>query len=142
MRFRLQSDDLQAVLLKCYDLGAMNKQETLDYRVRIFRNSSDGVTRWKGYVVTIPAITAEADSREDVLENLSQQLGEAVTTSEIVKLPGPFPEAVVYGDGSELDQKLRTNGWKHYGLFADDPGALELFDEIERQRDQQTIGGE
>jgi uncharacterized protein len=39
-----------------------------------------------------------------------------------------------------------TNGkkafrFKHYGAFANDPGALELFDEIERQRDQRLIGG-
>lgn len=127
---------------KCYDFAAMNNQGTLDYRVQIFRSTTDGVARWKAYVVTIPAITAEGESREAVLESIRQQLAEAVATSEIVEVPGPFPEAVVYGDGSELDLRLRALGWKHYGLFANDPGALELFDEIERQRDQHTIGGE
>jgi predicted RNase H-like HicB family nuclease len=120
----------------------MNTQGTLDYRVQIFRSTTDGVERWKAFVVTIPAITAEGESREEVLENIRQQLDEAVATSEIVKVSGPYPEAVVYGDGSELDLRLQALGWKHYGIFADDPGALELFDEIERQRDQNTIGGE
>jgi hypothetical protein len=67
-------------------------------------------------------------------------IAEAVLTGEIVTVPGPVPEKVVEGDGSELDLRLREMGYRHYGIFADDPGALELFDEIERQRDQQTIG--
>jgi hypothetical protein len=29
--------------------------------------------------------------------------------------------------------------YRHYGIFANDPGALELFDEIKRQRDQQAF---
>lgn len=57
-------------------------------------------------------------------------------------MPSPLPEKVVYGDESELDWQLQAKGWKYYGIFADDPGAMEVFDEIERQRDQHTIGGE
>jgi len=110
--------------------------------VQIFRSTTDGIVRWRAYVITIPAIVAEGESREEVLENIRQQLAEAMATAEVVKVPGPRPESVVYGDGSELDQRLRAMGWKHYGIFADDPGALELFDEIERQRDQNTLGGE
>lgn len=112
----------------------------MEYRVQVFRSIADGVERWKAFVVTIPAITAEADSREAVLEEIKQQLAEAVATSEITTVPGPIPDKVVEGDGSELDLRLSKMGYRHYGIFADDPGALELFDEIERQRDQQTIG--
>lgn len=133
---------LQAIAPKCYDFIVMNTQGTLDYSVQIFRTTAEGVARWKAYVLTIPAITAEGESREEVLENIRRQLAEAMTTSEVIKVPGPRPKSVVYGDGSELDLRLRAMGWKHYGIFADDPGALELFDEIERQRDQNTIGGE
>lgn len=119
----------------------MNTPGTLDYRVQIFRSTADGVARWKAYVVTIPAITAEGESREEVLEDIQRQLAEAVATSEFVKVPGPYPEKVVYGDGSELDLLLQRQGHRHYGIFADDPGAMEVFDEIERLRDQHTIGG-
>ncbi len=118
----------------------MNTSLTMEYRVQVFRSALDGVERWKAFVVTIPAISAEAESREAVLEEIKQQLADAVVTSEIVTVPGPVPEKVVEGDGSELDLRLRKMGYRHYGIFADDPGALELFDEIERQRDQQTIG--
>lgn len=99
------------------------------------------MARWKAYVVTIPAITAEGESREEVLEDIQRQLAEAVATSEFVKVPGPYPKKVVYGDGSELDLLLQRQGHRYYGIFADDPGALEVFDEIERLRDQHTIGG-
>jgi hypothetical protein len=37
-------------------------------------------------------------------------------------------------------ERLRAQGYRHFGIFADDPGALEVFDEIERERDQNTIG--
>ncbi len=41
------------------------------------------------------------------------------------------------------DAKLNnvTRRFKYYGAFVNDPGALELFDEIERERDQRVIGG-
>ncbi len=114
----------------------MKLTPTIDYRVQIFRSTTDGVPQWKAYVVTIPAITAEGESRAAVLEEIQRQVSEAVATSEFVKVPGPLPTTVVEGDGSELDRLLQKQGHRHYGIFADDPGALEVFDEIERLRDQ------
>lgn len=45
----------------------------------------------------------------------------------------PVPEL------AELEAQVQAQGHKFYGIFADDPGALEVFDEIERLRDQETI---
>lgn len=39
-----------------------------------------------------------------------------------------------------LVAQLRAQGYQHFGVFADDPEALEVFDEIERERNQHTIG--
>src|SRR5262245_25157394 len=117
----------------------MNQSQTMEYRVQVFRNITDGVERWKAFVVAIPAISAEAESREAVLEEIRRQLAEAIATSEITTVTGPVPEEVVEGDGSELDLGLSKMVYRHYGIFANDPRALKLFDEIERQRDQQTI---
>lgn len=111
----------------------------MQYRVQVFRSTTDGVERWKAFIVTIPAISAEAESREAALEEIRRLLAEAVATSEITTVLGPIPEKIVEGDGSEIDSRLSKMGYRHYGIFANDPGALELFDEIERQRDQQTI---
>lgn len=40
---------------------------------------------------------------------------------------------------AELEAQVQAQGHKFYGIFADDPGALEVFDEIEWLRDQETI---
>ncbi len=42
-------------------------------------------------------------------------------------------------DLAELEARVLAQGHKFYGIFADDPGALEVFDEIERLRDQETL---
>lgn len=39
----------------------------------------------------------------------------------------------------ELEAQVQAQGHKFYGIFADDPSALEVFDEIERLRDQQPL---
>ncbi len=39
----------------------------------------------------------------------------------------------------KLRAQILAQGHKHYGIFADDPGAMEVFDEIERSRDQFTL---
>jgi hypothetical protein len=40
---------------------------------------------------------------------------------------------------AELEAQVQAQGHKFYGIFADDPDALEVFDEIERLRDQETL---
>ena len=42
-------------------------------------------------------------------------------------------------EGEKLRAQMLAQGHKHYGIFADDPGAMEVFDEIERSRDQFTL---
>jgi hypothetical protein len=42
---------------------------------------------------------------------------------------------------AELEAQVEAMGHKYYGIFADDTGAMEVFDEIERMRDQHNIGG-
>jgi hypothetical protein len=40
---------------------------------------------------------------------------------------------------SELEAAIQAQGHKLFGVFADDPGAMEVFDEIERLRDQHPL---
>ena len=40
----------------------------------------------------------------------------------------------------EPKSQVTTSGYKYFGAFADDPGALDLFDDIERERDKRRIG--
>jgi hypothetical protein len=92
----------------------MNQLLTMEYRVQVFRSVTDGVERWKAFVVAIPAISAETDSREAVLEEIRRQLADAIATSEISTVSGPVPEKIVEGDGSELDLRLSKMGYRHY----------------------------
>ena len=41
---------------------------------------------------------------------------------------------------AEIEEQVEAMGHKYYGIFADDPGAMEVLDEVERLRDQHTIG--
>lgn len=40
---------------------------------------------------------------------------------------------------TDLEAQVQAQGHMFYGTFADDPGAMDVFDEIERLRDQETI---
>lgn len=93
----------------------------------------------------LPVGSAMMHSYESVVNNgisrtsFPQHYG--CVTSEITTAPRPVPEKIVEGNGSEIDMRLSKMGYRHYGIFASDPGPPELFGEIERQWDQQTIDG-
>ncbi len=121
----------------------MNLARVTEFQVQIFRFKADHATKWKAQVVAFPQFTAEGSTREDVLEEIKGQLAMLEAESEIVSVPvrqrseAPLEPAPPLDE--ELVAQLRAKGYKHFGIFADDPGALEVFDEIERLRDQHTI---
>ena len=119
----------------------MSIAQVTEYQVQLFRYHVDSTERWKAFVLSLPQITAESSSRESVLEEITNKLSEAVESSEIVTIPILSREASSESEDAELEARLREQGYHHYGRFADDPGAMDVFDEIERQRDQHTIGG-
>lgn len=43
---------------------------------------------------------------------------------------------------AEVTDTLPAQGWDDHGLFKDDPEALQLFDEIEEERDRHLVEGE
>lgn len=42
-------------------------------------------------------------------------------------------------DQAKIEDPLIAKGFRHYGIFADDPEALKLFDEIEEERNKHII---
>ena len=122
----------------------MNLAQVTEFQVQLFRFKADRKTKWKAQVRAFPQFTAEGNSREAVLEDIKEQLATLEAESEIVRVPLPqrqeFPLEPVPPLDEELAAKLRAMGYEHFGIFADDPGALEVFDEIERLRDEHTIG--
>jgi hypothetical protein len=131
----------------------INTMQTTDYQVQILHYPTDSGERWRAVVLSLPAVVAEGASREQVLAEVKDRLAGIDSTIEIVTLPiaGLSGSANRNGDYSEengsqtemsLLESARAKGWVDYGLFADDPGALELFDEIERERDRHLVGGD
>ncbi len=119
----------------------MSIAQVTEYQVQLFRYTIDSTGWWKACVLSLPQIMAEGSSRESVLEEITNKLSEAVESSEIVTIPILSHEASSESEDAELESRLREQGYRHYGIFADDPGAMDVFDEIEHHRNQQTIGG-
>ena len=133
----------------------MSLAQVTEYKVQVFRFKTEEKLKWKAQVIAFPQFTAEGNSREAVLEEIKDQLSTLEAESEIVNVPVQQLQPVtveatsvhdediakIRGIGKDLAAKLRALGYDHFGIFADDPGAMEVFDEIERLRDQHTVGG-
>ena len=133
-----------------------NSTQITDYQIQIVRYPTDAGERWRAVVLSLPAVIAEGASREDVLAEVKDRLAEIDSTSEILTIPiaqfaqlsGAVKQNGDYSgqNGNQVEaslaERLRARGWTDFDRFADDPGALELFDEIERERDKHTVGGE
>jgi hypothetical protein len=89
---------------------------------------------WRATVLGLPDLVAEAGSREQVLKQIQSRLGELLRQAEIVTVPAPV--------STEETDALRAQGWDDHGLFKNDPEALQLFDEIEEERDRHLVGSE
>lgn len=119
----------------------MNTSQTTEYAVHLLRHAVNGTKRWQAFVETSPRITAEGESCKAVLEEIGLKLLEAL--AEVEGAVDPAESAAHQSlprELAELEAQVQAQGHKFYGVFADDPGALEVFDEIERLRDQHTLG--
>jgi hypothetical protein len=86
---------------------------------------------WRAVVLQMPHLVAEGDSREQVLAVIKKMLTQSVRRAEVVTLS--------LLDQAEIEDPLVAKGYRHYGIFADDPEALKLFDEIEEERNKHVI---
>lgn len=122
----------------------MNLAQVTEFQVQLFRFKANHATKWKAQVIAFPQFTAEGNSRDAVLAEIKEQLATLEAESEIVRVPIRHREELPMEPAHPLDEELaaqlRAKGYEYFGAFADDPGAFELFDEIERQRDQHLIG--
>lgn len=123
----------------------MNTAKTKEYAVRISHRAVNGTEIWKAFVETVPEITAEGPTCEAVLEEIGQKLRSSLSNGENAAVPVATPrsgeEKMSPRELAELEAQVEAMGHEYYGIFANDPGAMEVFDEIERLRDQHTIGG-
>lgn len=95
-----------------------------------------GEQRWRATLLGFPNIVEEAFSRDQALKQIEARLADMLTHAEIITLHGP---ALPVEANSSHDE-LAVQGWDDHGLFKDEPDALQLFDEIERDRDNHLVG--
>ncbi|MGH9842639.1 MAG: hypothetical protein ACREEM_28175 [Blastocatellia bacterium] len=118
----------------------MNTTQTIEYAVHLSQRAVNGARIWQAFIESFPQVTAEGESCEAVLEEIGRKLQVTLANSDSVAAPAesrddnPSPQEL-----ADLEAIALAQGHKFYGIFAEDPGALEVFDEVERLRDQHTI---
>lgn len=116
----------------------MNLATTEEYKVLVTHSPASPPNgkqwHWRATVLGIPDLVEEAGSREQVLKQIQTRLGELLQRAEIVTVAASRPPAAT--------DRLHAQGWDDHGLFKDDPEALQLFDEIEEERDRHLVGTE
>lgn len=74
----------------------------------------------------------EAFSRDQAIKQIEARLADMLAHAEVITLQGPALPTAANG----LRDELTAQGWDDQGLFKDDLAALELFAEIEQERNQ------
>ena len=85
---------------------------------------------WRAVVTQMPHLIAEGESREEVIAEIRKLLAGSVRHAEVVTIP--------LTNGAQEDT-LSAKGYRHYGIFENDPEALKLFDEIEEERNKHFV---
>jgi predicted RNase H-like HicB family nuclease len=120
----------------------MSLIQSSQYQVRLFAPNGHG-DHWNAVVTELPFIQAQGDTRAEALARVEARLQETIEHSETVTVTvnNESPSIIVEAlSENELIETLRARGYTGLGIFKDNPEALELFDEIERQRDALTVG--
>lgn len=103
-----------------------------EFQVVITEESSTEQTQkpWHAVVSQMPHLAVEGESRADVLTAIKNLLSRSVRHAEVV--------TVSLSNGNQ-ENALADKGYRHYGIFANDPEALKLFDEIEEERNKHFV---
>lgn len=92
---------------------------------------------WRATILGFPYIVEEAASREQALSQLKARLDAMTLHSEVVTVTAPVLTALENG----TEDALIARGWTDHGLFREDQEALQLFEEIEDERNRHVVGG-
>lgn len=93
---------------------------------------------WRATILGFPYIVEEASSREQALNQLKARLDAMIRHSEVVTLTAP----VLSLPDNGAEDELAAQGWNDHGLFKENQEALQLFTEIEDERNRHVVGGE
>ena len=94
---------------------------------------------WRAMTPVLPGYIAEAATRNDALAKLQEDLAR-VNYLEVIEIEAPSSLKAEANGSNPSDYTTFEQEWPDYGIFRDDPHLNELFDEIERRRDEQPGG--
>lgn len=100
----------------------------MEYTVVLTRENS----RWRAVAKDLPECVVEASTRDLALTQLKARIAESQKYMEILKVEVPDSQNSNGSSGDSIKSLM--------GIFKDDPTLDELFDEIERRRDQHLAG--
>lgn len=93
-------------------------------------------SHWRALVPALPACEVEAETREEALAQIKDEITPYYVEVVTVEVPTTQTPPPTNGTGyTTFEQE-----WPHYGIFKDDPTLDEMFDEIERRRDAHRVG--
>ena len=82
---------------------------------------------WRAVVPGLPDCSAEAPTRDEVLERIQARIVETVAHTEVVQIEAPATPENTNGDAA-------TSPWQWFGAFQEDTQWGALFEAIETQR--------
>ena len=90
---------------------------------------------WRATVPWLPDCTVEAPTRAEALEKIKQCISTVVNQIEVLRVQLPdMPQNV-----NEPLAAIAQTPWQWFGVFQNDPAWGSIFDDIEQQRDKETI---
>jgi hypothetical protein len=89
---------------------------------------------WRAVATELPQCVVEAPTRDEAIAEIKNRILKDAPHVEVLKLE--LPDSL--NGNSHDEDSIRSR----MGIFKDDPTLDEMFDEIERRRDQNLIGGE
>ncbi len=97
---------------------------------------------WRAVTAALPNCAVTGATRAEVIERITACLTESFSHSEVLRLSIPT-NGMANGfssNGASAVGVTPQPEWPGYGLFKDDPTWGEMFDEIERRRDEHIVG--
>ncbi len=92
---------------------------------------------WRAVSAALPNCAVTGATRAEAIARITACLTESYRNGEVLRLSIP----TLNGATSSPVNVAPQPEWPGYGIFKDDPMLDELFDEIERRRDEQLVGG-
>jgi len=101
---------------------------------------------WRAVVPALPDCVAEAPTRAEVIEKITECVQDTIQYTEILQLqvqvaPRHGRAESMSNQVTESTPELTTVPMEFMGIFQDDPQWGQIFDEIEQRRDAHLIGG-